>query len=533
MNKAVSKPLVMLSVLAVLGTLGVVIALKQHAGTFAETWENGRRIITVGPKDDLQAAINAAQLGDTIVVQAGVIFTGGFVLPAKSGSGEIVIQSSRLKELPEGVRVNPSQSALFAKLQSDTNAEPVVRTEAGAHHYRFHGIEFSTTTAKVRIYDLVRFGEGRHKQKTLDVVPHHFVIDRCYVHGFDTQDVQRGVTLNSGESTVTNSYISDIHSEGTEAQAISVWNGPGPFHIINNYLEAAGENIMIGGADPGVPNLVPSDIEVRRNHMFKPLSWKVGDPSYAGKHWTVKNIFELKNAKNVVIDGNVFENCWRDAQDGTPILFTVRNQECTAPWSTVENITFTNNVVRNAEGGLNLLGADNEVTAAFGKCRPASASGRGTNAQVSNNLFYNIKGPFLLLNGFYNVTVAHNTHIQSGNIMTLYGTPAQQFVYRDNLTIRGPKGYGVFGDATGEGVVALRKFAPDVVFKNNVLAMGDSSLYPKENEFPASLEKVGFVNFEKGDYRLAPSSPYKKRPSEGQAVGCDWEKLNFSAKTPE
>src|SRR5215213_4576902 len=204
MSKAVSKPLVMLSVLAVLGTLGVVIALKQHSGTFAESWVNGRRIITVGPKDDLQAAINAAQLGDTIIAQAGAVFKGGFVLPVKKGSGEIVIQSSRLSELPEGARVKPSQSALFAKLQSDTNAEPVVIAEPGAHHYRFQGIEFSTTTASVKIYDLVRLGESRHKQKTLDAVPHHIVIDRCYIHGFDTQDVQRGVTLNSAESTVSN-----------------------------------------------------------------------------------------------------------------------------------------------------------------------------------------------------------------------------------------------------------------------------------------------------------------------------------------
>ena len=520
-----------LSVLAVVGTLGVVFALRLHAGTFTERWENGHRIITVGPKDDLQAAIDAAQPGDTIVAQAGATFTGGFLLPVKSGTGEIVIRSSRLSELPEGERVNPSQSALFAKLQT-TKTAPVIRTAPGAHHYRLEGIEVSTSSANVKVYDLIRFGEGRSEQKTLDVVPHHLVIDRCYIHGFATQDLQRGVGMNSAETTVSNSYISDIHGEGIEAQAIGAWNGPGPFHIINNYLEAAGENIMIGGADPGITGLVPSDIEIRRNYLFKPMSWKVGDPTYAGRHWTVKNIFELKNAKNVIIDGNVFENCWTDAQDGKPILFTVRNQECTAPWSTLENITFTNNIVKNAEGGLNFLGADNEVTEAFGKCHPASTSGRGTNANISNNLFYNIHGPFLQLNGFNNVTISHNTHLQTGNIMTLYGTPAKQFVYRDNLTARNSKGYGVFGDASGEGVVALRKFVPDFVFKNNVLALADESLYPKENQFPASLERVGFVNFDKGDYRLAPSSPYKKASSDGQPVGVNWEKLNFSAKTP-
>jgi hypothetical protein len=110
--------------------------------------------------------------------------------------------------------------------------------------------------------------------------------------------------------------------------------------------------------------------------------------------------------------------------------------------------------------------------------------------------------------------------------MILYGTPAEQFVYSDNLTIRGSKGYGIFGDATGEGTVALRKFAPNFVFKNNVLIGADASQYPKENQYPASIDRVGFVNFEKGDYRLGPGSPYK-------GVGADWDKLNFSAKTPE
>ena len=39
---------------------------------------------------------------------------------------------------------------------------------------------------------------------------------------------------------------------------------------------------MFGGADPTIPNLVPSDIEIRDNYFFKPLSWKVGDPSLCG-----------------------------------------------------------------------------------------------------------------------------------------------------------------------------------------------------------------------------------------------------------
>lgn len=519
MSKSILKLLLVMAVLVVVGA-GVVFALRQVRGTYTETWQAGRRTITVGPRDSFQAALNAAQYGDVIVLQAGAAYTGSFELPAKKGTGEIVIQSSRASELPENVRVTPAQSALFARLQTD-NVEPVLKTAAGAHHYRFVGIEFSTSDASVKVYDLVRFGEGRREQKTLDAAPHHLVIDRCYIHGFNTQDVQRGVSLNSAETTISNSYIAEIHGVGYDTQAIAGWNGPGPFHIINNYLEGAGENILFGGADPARPEMIPSNIEIRGNYVFKPLSWKVKHPTYAGKHWTIKNLLELKNAKNVVIDGNIFENCWTDAQTGIPILFTVRNQEGSAPYSIIENVTFTNNIVKGADGALNLLGSDNE--------KPSAQS---SGLKIANNLFVDIRGPFLTMNGYEKVSLTHNTHFQSFNIMILYGTPVQDFVYEDNLTIRGPKGYGVFGDSLGEGLAAMRKFIPNAVFKNNVLAGADKSLYPKDNYFPAP-EKVGFVDFEKGDYRLSPSSPYAKASSDNQPVGCDWSKLNFSAKTPE
>jgi len=56
----------------------------------------------------------------------------------------------------------------------------------------------------------------------------------------------------------------------------------------HNYLEASGENIMFGGADPAVGGLIPANIKIEGNHLRKPASWKVSDPSYAGTHWTVK-----------------------------------------------------------------------------------------------------------------------------------------------------------------------------------------------------------------------------------------------------
>lgn len=489
-------------VAVVMATAGV--AVIRHWQSSGQIVRKGS-VIELASGGDLQNALEQARPGDTIVLQAGAVYEGPFTLPVKSGNEFITIQSSKLAELPEGVRVSPSQSALFAKIQSAEKGSPIVKTDPKAHHYKFAGIEFSTTDEKVAARDLIRLGSN--EQTTLDSVPHHFVIDRSYVHGFPTQDLQRGIALNSADTSITNSYISDIHGRGYDTQAICGWNGPGPFKIINNFLEGAGENIMFGGADPAIPNLVPTDIEIRDNHFFKPMSWKVDDPSYGGKHWTVKNLFELKNARRVVIDRNIFENHWVDAQPGPAILFTPRNDGGRAPWATIEDVTFTNNIVKNAPTGLNLLGTDD-----------VKPSQRASKITISNNLFIGLSAAFLWMSGYPNTTISNNTHIQSGNIMTLHGDVSPGFVYQNNITIRSPKGYGVKGDATGEGVIALKQFTPNATFRNNVIVGANASQYPGSNFYPASAAEVGFVDFENGDFRLSPRSKYKE-------LGCNFDLL--------
>lgn len=449
---------------------------------------------------DLQSQINAANCGDVITVEAGSVHTVNLTLPVKpcTDTSYITIQSSRAGELPEGKRVTPAQAPLMAWLQSNVNAEPVIKTAPGAHHYKFIGIRASTANEGVFVYDLIRLGEGKPNQTTLAQVPHHITIDRSYIHGFPTQDVLRGVAANAAHWEVTNSYISDIHWVGLEAQAIGSWNGPGPSKIINNYLEGAGENVMFGGADSASAELMPADLDMRRNYLFKPLSWKPSHSTYAGKHWTVKNIFELKAIRNATVDGNVFENNWVDAQDGSGILFTVRNQECTANWSTVSGVTFTNNETKNVEGAaLNLLGVDNEATPEYvaahpDKCKgvtsPKLGSIRGTGITIGNNLFHGIKGPFLQLNGFYNVSIDHNTHLQGHNLMTLYGEQSQGFKYTNNLTQ--DHDYCIFGDGGTQGVDALAKFTPGAIVTANVVA-DPKCTWPSGNTHPPSLALPG------------------------------------------
>ena len=110
---------------------------------------------------------------------------------------------------------------------------------------------------------------------------HHLVVDRCYIHGDPARGQKRGIAMNGGSIVVIGSHISDIKSTSQDAQAIAGWSGSGPFRVENNYLEASGENLMLGGALPGAHGLVPSDLVFRRNHVARPAAWRSSTSSAA------------------------------------------------------------------------------------------------------------------------------------------------------------------------------------------------------------------------------------------------------------
>jgi uncharacterized protein (TIGR03437 family) len=477
---------------AILVSVFAILALQQ---------ESNAATIVVPVGGDLNAAINAAQLGDTIVLQAGATYMGLFTLPNKSGSGYLTIESSRVSELPEGVRVTPAQSSLLARMISHGGGDPVMKTMTGAHHYKFRGIEFAPQNETAAIYGLIDLGSSYSDQNTLAAVPHDLIIDRCYLHGFSGQNIQRGISLNSAETSVLNSWISEIHWD-IDTQALAGWNGPGPFHILNNHLEASGENILFGGSDALIPNLVPADIEIRHNHLFKPLSWKVDDPSYAGHHWSVKNILELKNAQRVTIDGNILENNWADGQVGIAIVLTPRNQGGSNPWAIVADVTITNNIVRNSEGGVNLLGNDNY-----------QPSQQARNITIANNLFDQIRRePLLQTNGVNGLTFDHNTAIHQGNIITAYGSATTGFAFTNNIVE-----HNLYGMVTDGGVPMSTYFPNGVIEKNVIVGEGNGQ--------PLNLAAVGFVDLANSNYRLLSSSPYKGTAASGKDPGADFDTL--------
>src|SRR4051812_26387863 len=204
----------------------------------------------------LQQAIDSAQPGDTIALAPGATFTGSFTLPARIGDAVITIRTAGDEGLPaDGEPGSPANSGMLALIRANSKG-PAFKTIAGAHHWTLMLLEVQGVGGG----DLITLGDGSSAQTSLAQIPHDLIIDRVYVHGDADKGQKRGIALNSASTTIVSSYISDIKLAGQDAQAICGWNGPGPFVITNSYLEASGENVMFGGADPTVPNLVPADI---------------------------------------------------------------------------------------------------------------------------------------------------------------------------------------------------------------------------------------------------------------------------------
>jgi hypothetical protein len=473
----------------------------------------GAAIISVPAGGNLQAAINQAVPGDVIMLAPGATYTGNFVLPAKSGTGWITLRSAAPDSaLPAaGRRMTPAYASQLPKLRASNTSGPAMRTAASAHHYVLMFLELLPNPAGTG--SMIELGDATRAQSSLAVVPHDLVVDRCYLHGQPGAPQLRGIALNSGATEIRNCYISEIKYAGRDSQAIAGWNGPGPYRIVNNYLEAAGENVLIGGSSMYIPNVTPSNIEVLGNHMAKQTAWR-------GSSWTVKNIFELKHASNVRVEGNVFEYNWQAAQPGSAIVFTPRNQNGDNPWTVVQNVTFRNNVVKHVAAAINILGVDNNAP-----------SQQTNHIAISNNVFEDVSstnwggtGRMVQITGAADITVDHNTVFNNGSAVYAYGSATTGFVFTNNIVSTAK--YGIMGDATGEGNGTVTTYFPGSMFAGDLfIGCKVKSSYPGGNYHPATFADVGFVNLAGADYHLATSSPYVRLAIDGTNPGANVDTL--------
>src|SRR5215510_5880677 len=118
------------------------------------------RTIAVPDGGDFQAAIDQAQPGDVITLQAGATYTGNFTLPAKAGNYWITIRTSAPDSSlpPPGARITPTYASALPKIVTP-NSQAALEAASGAHHYRLIGLEFAMATGVRQTYSLITLGD--------------------------------------------------------------------------------------------------------------------------------------------------------------------------------------------------------------------------------------------------------------------------------------------------------------------------------------------------------------------------------------
>lgn len=528
-------------------------------------------IISVNAGGDFQSALDNANCGDIIELEAGATFTGQFTLQAKYCDVKHWIwirTSANDNQLPaEGQRATPCYAGVaslegrpqynckkatnvMAKVQMDKIGNGPFQIAPAANFYRLIGLEVTRANNTPGPASLVS------TQGTAD----HIVFDRSWFHGAAQDETYNGISLSGmTNAAIVDSYFNDFHCIGacTDAHAIHGGTGEtqdGPFKIQDNFLEAAGEDIMFGG---GPSKYSPSDIEILGNHFWKPWQWMPGNKPFIGtpqgKPFIVKNHLELKNAIRVLVDGNLLENIWGGfSQTGFAILLTPKNQRMQGgrngcPTCEVTDVTVRYVHIAHAAGGIQMA---TSLSAGGG------AATWGTRFSIHDvvvdDLSSNYVGPGIAYslgnswpkNALNTVTINHTTAFPDpSKSMMFIGNVVKTahmsgFVFTNNLMPTADHPIWNTGNTHSCAVkdvplTTMKNCFTSYQFANNGLIAPPPafppSTWPSNNMFPQTVGDVDFTDYNNGNggnYQLLSHSPYKNAGTDGKDLGADIVGLN-------
>jgi len=546
---------------------------REYAKSSLKDTPAGGKTWLVSSGQSLEQTLASASCGDIIQLQAGATFSGNFVIADKNcdDSHWIIIRTSSPDSSlpPENTRLTPCYAGVSSlpgrpRLNCASSANVLAKIEfngkggsgpilfsPGANHYRLIGLEVTRAVSPACVYNLIQF----------DGPADHVVFDRLWVHGTSQDETVRGVLLGGSRYVaIVDSFFTDFHCVArsgscSDAQAIAggLGDGPmGPYRIVNNFLESAGENIMFGG---GAATNTPQDIEILHNHLFKPLTWMKGQAGYvggtSGNPFIVKNLLELKNAQRVLVDGNIMENSWGGfSQVGFAIVLTPKNPGRTSPCPIcqVTDVTIRYDSISHVGAGLQIANALSDYGGApldgerysihdivIDDIDGVKYTGPSEFAQVS----VSAGAPVL-----QNVTINHVTAFPSSRMfiigdMAAISTQMKNFVFTNSIVNAGT--YPVWSTGGGPTNCAYYDkplttfnacFSPYSFASNAVVASTSSfppSLWPSGNFFPASAAAIRFANYNGGnggDYHLQRSSRYKGAGTDGKDLGADVDAIH-------
>jgi len=470
------------------------------------------RKIPVPAGSNLQKALNAARAGDELVLAAGASYVGNFTW-TRCLAGYVIVTGP--KGPAEGVRVTPAIAAAsqYPRLISPTTL-PAVLARNGGCRLRLSRVEITATSQSSTVSHnegLVRLGDG---ENTLEAQPSEITLDRVWIHGSSTTSTKNGAIFNGRSLALIDSWIDQVRWKGIESHCVVAWTGAGPMKLVNNYFDCASIGVLLGGAARAIADVAPSDVEVRGNHFVK-------DSAYKG--YVAKNLFEVKDGRRVLLEGNMIERSWFEAQSAMAINLQSLTDEKN------RDVQATDITVRW-----------NRVTQA-GQCITMSARGYNgiaspmAKVQIEQNLCTEIgvdsmNRVLLLTADLQGVMLRHNTFVRlatprKGSVVYVQkgsGPPASRVDFVDNLIGPGLDYGCLFGEGKS-GADALVKYAKDWSFVGNGCwdSHPGAAAFPAGNSFVPTQADVKF----NADWSLSSQSPFKGKASDRKDPGVDIAEL--------
>jgi hypothetical protein len=284
-------------------------------------------VVNVPAGSSLQAAVDAAAPGTTLVLEDGV-FTQGKLRVAKQRV------TLTCKNPPP-----PGRATENAPVTIHGNADAAVEVGEGTD-VTFVGVGFANDNADG---DLVN----------VTIPAKNTTFDRITGLGDPAHGQRRAIRLHGTGIRVLKSHCDHIFAFGRDTCVLGGWDGGRDIVIDDCYLCGGAETIMFGGGDSASADRIPQNIEITNSVLTKRREWY-------DMGVQIKNAFELKSALNVHMADCLLEYAGiSEGQGAYLILVTPRNQDGNAPWSTVKHVLIERVHGRIGGGGLLILGTDN------------------------------------------------------------------------------------------------------------------------------------------------------------------------------
>ena len=486
-------------------------------------------------KANLQQALNVAALNpnsNEIVVPAGFVANDPIILPARDRSfgTYVTVRAADLSALPPLQRVTANDRSKLFKIDARpawvTGYNQAIVIPASANYYRFIGMEINRSG-----------GEDSYKNDIIavefdpstEIRPSHLIFDRMLIDVKGTYTV-RAFAPNSEYTSLLNSSILNVRTRGVETKAVGQWSGNGPLGVINNRLEAAAINFLVGGATVNYQSEILDGLVFRGNHSWKDPAW-VG-PNGESLGYTVKNLWELKAGHNSVCAGNIFENNYTDGQSGEGILIKSAAQDSEAnPWAEVRNLDFRNNKILNSRAAFSIVGIQSWI---------APHPNYANHIRFVNNFWSTRGGRGNLILSPHYFELIHNTFVTSGStgqalyveqtapagVTGDYKAPGLKIL--NNLMPPGE--YGAIFSSYGQGYLALDYGFSSWDVRKNTFSGGIGWQNPAGNYDPTDYPSL-FRDYAVGDYALPFVSIYRNAGTDSRDIGADMPILNAETAT--